>query len=207
MAKILVVEDESQIGRVVRAYLERAGHLVITAADGHVSSLRVKLLVGFALVILVAVGVVALAANVTTSRQFDHYLQQGGEIRARRIAPLVAEYYARQESWQGIERLLAGTLGLGVMRRGLQQLPPLMRDRVVLADAEGTVVFDSQGQEEGHRLTGQLLTSGVPILVDGQRVGTALVAPWQRVPVDSLERRFLMAVNRPQAVERGIAWG
>ena len=34
MAKILVVEDEQQIVRVVRAYLERAGHLVVTAGDG-----------------------------------------------------------------------------------------------------------------------------------------------------------------------------
>jgi DNA-binding response OmpR family regulator len=37
MAKILVVEDEQQIARVVRAYLERAGHLVVTAGDGQVA--------------------------------------------------------------------------------------------------------------------------------------------------------------------------
>ena len=37
MAKILVVEDEQQIVRVVRAYLERAGHLVVTAGDGQMA--------------------------------------------------------------------------------------------------------------------------------------------------------------------------
>lgn len=37
MAKILVVEDEQQIVRVVRAYLEQAGHLVVTAADGQMA--------------------------------------------------------------------------------------------------------------------------------------------------------------------------
>jgi len=71
-----------------------------------------------------------------------------------------------------------------------------MRDRVVLADAEGVVILDSQGQAEGHHLSDQRLASGVPILVDDQRVGTVLVAPWERVPADSLERRFLRAVNR-----------
>jgi DNA-binding response OmpR family regulator len=37
MAKLLVVEDEQQIIRVVRAYLERAGHLVVTAGDGQMA--------------------------------------------------------------------------------------------------------------------------------------------------------------------------
>ncbi len=33
--KILVVEDESKIVTLVRAYLDREGYQVITAADGH----------------------------------------------------------------------------------------------------------------------------------------------------------------------------
>lgn len=37
MVKILVVEDEQQIVRVTRAYLERAGHLVIDASDGQMA--------------------------------------------------------------------------------------------------------------------------------------------------------------------------
>jgi len=37
MAKILVVEDEQQIVRVVRAYLERAGHLVVATGDGQMA--------------------------------------------------------------------------------------------------------------------------------------------------------------------------
>ena len=159
-------------------------------------SLWVKLLAGFALVTLVAVGVVALAANVATTRYFDRYLQWGGEIRARQVALLVVEYYARQGSWQGIERLLAGPLGPVIVRRSSQQFPLLMRDRVVLANAEGVVIFDSLGRDEGRRLSDQFLASGMPILVDGQRVGTVLVAHRERGLADSLEQRFLAAVNR-----------
>jgi len=157
--------------------------------------LWVKLLAGFGLVTLVAVAMVGFAANLVTTRQFDRYLQRGGEIRARRIAPLAAEYYALAGSWQGIEQVLNGLSEPGVMRRGLQQLPSLMRDRVVLADAEGVVIFDSQGRDEGRLLGNRILAFGVPILVDGERVGSVVVAPGERVPAGSLERRFLTAVN------------
>jgi signal transduction histidine kinase len=160
-----------------------------------VRSLWVKLLTGFALVTLVAVGMVAFAANVVTTRQFDRYLRWGGQIRAQRIAPLVAEYYTRGQSWQGVERLLEGLSESGMRRRGSQQAPSLMRERVVLANAEGVVIFDSQGQDEGRQLGNPVLRFGEPVMVDGQRVGTVLVAPWERVPAGSLERRFLTAVN------------
>lgn len=159
-------------------------------------SLWVKLLGGFTLVILVAVGVVAVAANMTITRQFDRYLQRGGEVRARRVASLLAEYYARRGSWRGLERLPVSPLGLGTVKRIPQQLPLLLRDRVVVADLQGLVVFDSQGQSEGRRLPDRLLGRGTPILVDGQRVGTVLVAPWERMPANSLEQRFLTTVNR-----------
>lgn len=158
-------------------------------------SLRSRLLTGFALVTLLAVGMVAFVANVATTRMFDRYLQWTREVRGRRVAPLLAEHYTRGGSWQGIDSLMDRLLEPGVMRPGGQQLPSLPRDRLVLADAEGVVIFDSEGQEEGRRLRNQILALGEPILVGGQRVGTLLVAPWQRVPAGSLERRFLRAVN------------
>ena len=158
-------------------------------------SLWFRLLTGFVLVTLLAVGVVALAANVATTRMFDRYLQWTRQVRARRVAPLLTEYYARAGSWQGIDSLMDRLLESGVRRQSGQQLTALPRDRLVLTDAEGVVIFDSDGQNEGRRLRNQILALGEPILVDGQQVGILLVAPWQRVPADSLERRFLTAVN------------
>jgi signal transduction histidine kinase len=155
-----------------------------------------KLLLGFALVTLVAVGMVALAANVVTARQFDRYLRWGGEIRAQRLAPFLAEYYARTGSWEGVNGVLDRLSWPGMRRQMGQQLPAVMRDRVVLADAGGVVILDSQGQDESRRLSDRVLGFGEPVLVEGQRVGTVLVAPWERVPAGSLERRFLTAVNR-----------
>jgi hypothetical protein len=86
----------------------------------------VKLLLGFALVTLVAVGMVALAANVVTARQFDRYLRWGGEIRAQRLAPFFAEYYARTGSWEGVNGLLDRLSWPGMRRQMGQQLPAVM---------------------------------------------------------------------------------
>jgi signal transduction histidine kinase len=111
------------------------------------------------------------------------------------MVPLLTGYYADAGNWEGIDGLMDRLLGSRAMRRGGPQHSALFRDRLVLADGRGVVVFDSQGQEMGRRLGGQTLERGEPILSGDQRVGTVLVAPWQRVPADSLERRFLRAVN------------
>ncbi len=41
-AKVLVVDDEAQITRLVRAYLEQAGYTVVTAEDGQTALIQVR---------------------------------------------------------------------------------------------------------------------------------------------------------------------
>lgn len=160
------------------------------------SSLWVKLLTVFILVTFVAAGVVAVVANIATTRLFNRYLEWGGQVRARRIAPLAAEYYTRQGSWRGVENLLSGLSRMEDMRRGMQQLSSLSYNRLMLVDMDGTVTFDSQQREKGHQLARRALALGVPVMADGRRVGTILVTPPGQALADSLERRFLTLVNR-----------
>jgi signal transduction histidine kinase len=62
------------------------------------------------------VGVIALVAwisailnasisNVITHDQFSRFVTQNGETWARRLVPVLADYYARTGSWQGMETL------------------------------------------------------------------------------------------------------
>jgi len=161
-----------------------------------VHSLRTKFLAAFILVTFIVVGSVALAANMVTTHQFDQYLLRAGEFRAQRVAPLIAEYYDRQGGWQGIEQFLLGLSEPTMTRRGPQRLLFLLRDRLVVANADGIVVFDSHRQMEGQRLDDQHLASGVPILAHGEQVGTVLIVPLGRMSANSLERHFLTTVNR-----------
>ena len=73
-------------------------------------SLWVKLLLGFVLVAVIAVGVVAILANQTTTRQFEIYVSQGRLRRAQQLAPVFAAYYAQVGSWDGVSDWMAAKL-------------------------------------------------------------------------------------------------
>jgi signal transduction histidine kinase len=161
--------------------------------------LWVKLLLGFMLVVAVAIGVVAVLVNRTTTRQFESYVSQGRQLRAQRLAPEFAAYYAQSGSWAGVAEWMAGQeLAQGGGRGqgwGRGVVGGSSTDRLLLADAEGRVVADSQGELIGQQLSDMELAVGVPIEVAGQRVGTLLSAAEGTVH-ESLEAEFLRQVNR-----------
>jgi two-component system OmpR family sensor kinase/two-component system sensor histidine kinase BaeS len=165
------------------------------------------LLIAFALVAAVAVGVVAFMANRITTHQFEIYVSQGKQARAERLAPEFAAYYARTGSWTGVEdwwatleQEAASGRGPG---RGLGQGLGVSSDRLLLADAGGAVIVDSQGELAGQQISSAELAAGVPIEVDEALVGTLVVAVEGTVH-ESLESDFLSQVNR-SLVWAGIA--
>jgi len=164
-------------------------------------SLSAKLVLAFVLVAVVAVGVVAWLANRTTTREFQLYISQGKQQRAERLAPEFAAYYARSGGWVGADEWVAGLAqaqasGAGQGQgRGLGRGRGLSEERVVLADAGGLVLADSQGDLLGQHLSGAEMASGTPITVGGQLVGFLLL-PTSTSVHDSLENQFLDQVNR-----------
>ncbi len=165
--------------------------------------LWVRLLLAFVVVAAVAVGVVAVLVNRTTTRQFQIYVSQGKGLRAERLAPEFAAYYARTGSWEGVAEWMAGLPdgqlgGRGQGRgqgQGQGQGSGSSADWLLLADANGRVVADSQNELVGERLSDADLAAGVPIEVEGRQVGTLLVAA-ERTVLESPETEFLRQVNR-----------
>jgi signal transduction histidine kinase len=160
--------------------------------------LWVKLLLGFVLVAAVAVGLVAVLANRVTTHQFQLYVSQGRQLRAERLAPDFAAYYAQTGSWAGVAEWMADLQspelsGRGLGRgRGQGAAAPV--DRLVLANADDGVIADTQGELVGQRLSKAELALGVPIVVDGQQVGLLLIPAGEAVH-ESLEAEFLDKVN------------
>jgi len=159
--------------------------------------LWVKLLAGFGLVAAVAVGLVAVLANRSTTREFQLYVSRGKQVRAEQLAPEFAIYYARTGSWVGVDEWLAGltqsqSIGRGQWR-GEGAGGPI--DRLLLADTEGQVVADSQGDLVGERLSDAELAFGAGIKADGRLVGT-LLAPATEGVHESLDAEFLSQVNK-----------
>lgn len=162
-----------------------------------ISSLWVKMAAGFVLVALVAVGLVAVLANRITAHQFQVYVSQGRLARAARLAPQFADYYARQDSWAGVEVFMAGLDEASGTGRGQGRGvgTTSSTNRLLLAGADGRVVADSAGELVGEDLGADTLAAGVPIEVDGRRVGILLATAQENVH-ESLEAQFVREVNR-----------
>jgi signal transduction histidine kinase len=164
----------------------------------NIQSLWVKLLLGFVLVAVVAVGLVAVLANRVTTHQFELYVSQGRQLRAERLAPDLSAYYAQTGSWDGVAELVttlqSPELGGRGPGRGRGQGVSITIDRLVLADADGLVLADTEGGLVGQHLSQTELALGAPIIVGDQQVGTLLIPAGEAVH-QSLETEFLDKVN------------
>ncbi|MFC1935477.1 sensor histidine kinase [Chloroflexota bacterium] len=167
-------------------------------------SLFVKLIVAFFLVVAIGTGLMAFLANRAATGGLQLYISHDAELRAQQLAPILASYYYQVGSWDGVDELLSqptptvpivrgqGRFGQGMMGswRGMWWLG---EQRLVLAEVLGRVVFDSEAELMGTKLGDELLASAVPLIVDGERVGSVLVAQGTDA---SLEQDFLDRVNR-----------
>ncbi len=177
-------------------------------------SILVRLTLAFLTVILVGVGVTAVLAARTTASEFQLYTTRSGEQIAARLAPVAADYYARNGSWNGVETLLQsstlpfseimpGTMGPGMMPGMMGGRGPMMGGwqtwamlnyRVLLLDERGVVMVDSADAWKGRTLSNP--PGAHAIRVNDKPVGallvTALDAPVANTPASD----FLGALNR-----------
>jgi len=113
-------------------------------------SLFWKGMLAFLVVILVAIGTVALFSGWITAVEFRRYAFTQGGRWERQVAELAA-YYAEHDSWEGVQDALLlpiqsqgeGQQGHGRGRGGEETGPPEIAFR--LADPEGRIVGDTDG--------------------------------------------------------------
>jgi signal transduction histidine kinase len=134
-----------------------------------VNRLRVQLILAFTLVVLVAVGAIAVLIIRTTDTQFRQYITHSGmQASGSGLEQLVA-YYQLQGGWDGVDTLLEQTVFIsrpGGMPMSVANQPagrPGGQLNVVLADADGKVVYDSAGKAKGKRLKSAEKSQALPI--------------------------------------------
>lgn len=158
------------------------------------NKLWVRLTVAFTLVILVAVGTIAILINQTTGTEFRQYITHSQMTASGSGMERLVAYYQRRGSWKGVEDLLEEGVLLNRPIGG--PFPGMMRGHldVVLADAGGKVVFDSAGKATGKRLSSRERDRALSITNtdDGQVIGYLLIAlPGDRERLGVLEQHFL----------------
>ncbi len=185
------------------------------------TSLWLKLMGIFAVIILTGVVVTFVVVNLATASQFRRFVLTGDLIQAQNLSSLLADFYTQQGDWQEVESLLTtgaavqsemmeGMMSHGMMMgmehgpmgsEGMQEMFDTMRssgpllDRVVLVDANGTVIADSSNVLTGQRHSNQHLAAGVPVMVGGQQVATILVGSMIEPVLNPLDQDFLRSVN------------
>ena len=96
-----------------------------------INSLQFRLLAAFTLVILVTIGTVYFFVSRSTGGEIRQYWERSEQIRFRRMGFELCHYYHQQGSWEGIQTFV-------------EQGGSLYGRRIILTDADGIVVADSQ---------------------------------------------------------------
>ena len=141
-------------------------------------SFQTKLLLSFAVVIVLTTVIGYIVVNRSIDRAFTSFSQRSFRAQDRISLQLLADYYERMGSWEGIDRRLAR-----------QPVP------FVLSDPRGVVLAAPEARSVGERLPESVFRLGLPIFVGAQIVGILVpldVTPWK----SPLEERFLSSVTR-----------
>lgn len=154
-------------------------------------SLRVRLLIAFALLVVLAVGTVAIFASYTTTSKFQRYLRHGQNVLEDRLALGLAVHYTHARDWAEVQPLV-------------EQIGRMTGGRVILTDEDGMVVGDSNEELLGRSLEQSSAKQGYPIKVRSRVVGTLYLNPPRRGPV---EEAFLASVKKSVVWAALIAGG
>ena len=147
------------------------------------NSLIYKLMGAFLLVVVISSLVISVLLVNSTRNAFARFSNRSGQLLATRLAERLSDYYAFTGSWEGVgdflslEQWAGTTSGQGGMMQMGRMVPgsgmiAAMNLRLTLADQDGTIVADSNSQGLGSRLSRREQNAGIPIQVNGSRVGT-----------------------------------
>ncbi|MEW6233542.1 MAG: ATP-binding protein [Chloroflexota bacterium] len=146
-------------------------------------SLRFRLLLMMIIVMMVAVGTVALFASQAATSEFQRYVEHGGMLRHQRFETLLAMYYDQSRSWDGVQPVV-------------EQMGQITGERIVLADGEGQVIADSSRKLVGQAVSQDWSGPAALITFQGTPVGVIYVSPMGGSGSIASEEVFIGSVNR-----------
>jgi signal transduction histidine kinase len=121
-------------------------------------SISWKLAGALLLIVIITVGLMAYFANVNATREFNQYVAQGNQKNIQNTSAALSQLYSQTSTWDNVQL----------------SLPALLRspnDRLVVADASGTIVGDTADQWLGKTADSVGLNGGTAIIASGQNIG------------------------------------
>lgn len=147
--------------------------------------LWVRLLLAFVAVTLVGVGIVAVFSGVRADRDFRQFLEHQQAEQYQGVTDALTAYYQSNSGWNGIDHSYTR---FSSPNREHHPIPSF-----VVADVNGHIVYDQDGDNEGKSLDTNQKQQATPLTSNGQTVGYVvfLNTPGSPAPLASPEQDFL----------------
>lgn len=167
-------------------------------------SMRWRILGSFALVIVIALGTIALVTRYTTQQEVQRFLGYGGQVGLENLANRLETYYAENRSWDGVADSSEARTGRGQGQRGSIAMGI---GNHILADTSGVIQYSPQQSEIGNQVSNQQLDQSIELIVSGDVVGYLI--PEGGIPAlpDNFEDLLIERVNRATILAALISGG
>jgi two-component system OmpR family sensor kinase/two-component system sensor histidine kinase BaeS len=168
--------------------------------------LWVQLTLAFTAAVVIGIGAAAFMANFAIDREFRDFLARSeAAIEDSGLADQLVAYYEQNQGWADIDSALAVSGRSGALPPGSPRGGNHFRLPLLLADADGRIVYDNRGQRRGSPLTAAERDSAIALESQGTVVGYVTI---EIGPVDQLlpgERAFVDRVRQNLVIAALIA--
>jgi len=176
-------------------------------------TLQSRLILSFMIIVLATSSAFVLLSNRLIVSRFTDLVARSGQSNARKVAPILENYYSRNGSWEGVDTLLNNIVAF--QEKQARELPPGLetpllnqfvtenRDRLILL-ADGEIIADTVPSRGGIIERALVRKYGVPLVVSGKQVGI-VAAPNAFGIFTDLQARFLRDVNRTLLAAAALA--
>jgi signal transduction histidine kinase len=134
--------------------------------------MRLRLIISFALIVLVSVGSVAVLLGRGAASEVRSFMFRGGMVGVDDLVISLEKYYQTHQSWDGVGSLVILPAHMQRSGHGARRIMPWMiEQRLRLSDASGKVLVDTSTPENLGHLTESELEYAIPLYFNRQIVG------------------------------------
>ena len=151
-------------------------------------SLRLKLIITFLVISVAGTLLTTLIVRSSNERAFNELLRE--QEQSTFVSDTLA-YYESSGSWQGAAQAMGSQIPPAPPGE-----PPLRPPPFALANVNGRIVIPSRSFPQNSIVPPDTLFGGIPLEVDGVRVGTVLTDEQEPPPRDPAEQAFETQTNR-----------
>ncbi|MCL4560802.1 MAG: ATP-binding protein [Chloroflexi bacterium] len=136
--------------------------------------MRLRLILSFLLVVLVAIGGITYFARQSTSREVQAFMFQGNMTDANEVVSILENYYNQNGGWAGVDSIISSSTGAGRFGQGMGGM---MGQRIQITDAAGNIVADSANSPTTGTVSAAVLSQALPLHdAQGKLVGYLLAS-------------------------------